>query len=747
MKKSIIFSLVCLIVAGCASTDRMTRMSGGVFDEYSAPKSSRIRSEKYQKLSREFSSASRSNKVEVAGIDDTLINIWPFFFRSNAYWSALWPLIDSDPYGFAFRPFYNHEGDDYSVIFPLSAWNNVEKSGWVTLFAWTPSGFGLIPLTWQWQEGFKGGAYYTPLFMYAYDKTPFEYKGYQGTPFYREDHFLSAFGVINGRETRVDLGEWDWLFWDDYEDKNFKNEWIYRFNGSKPYPENYKKLDEFRREIYNKSPRVETRSYGFVPLWLGEFSDNGDYENRFMLFAGNAKRNRDYHFDVAGDLLGKYREIYNDDYTQNAVEKEFTSFALLSQFSVRDRYNNTALYRALGKLHRIGYSYDGFNRAKPEIIDTLKEIDPQLTLPATVVDDRTYNIYVDELTKKYLGSVPTSKVYEGLFLPLFHYRIAPESSSWVLPTLLTWWENEPARSKFTSWPLMTFIRRSPEEESTTVMTPLVYYAKEFHRKRADYPVFSNDCQRVREFQCAELRDRYVACGLFYRGRFGFNVVKSTADHVAVEELRSALSNLHYEYEQLKQRDKNIIGETGKNDRWVTATEIERLKKLIRYEELKIERTKLTADEAKFNTKIGKALANAEKIGFKLDRETLENKEKADAARSELVEKYTELRFYEDIGNGLFFRKEKNSNGDYNWHFCHILAGGEKNGDRESTNILHLLYRYRKEGSRSEKIFFPFVSVVEDGEDSRVSFLWRVFSLSKRNGKTGGYIFFIPFGDE
>ena len=78
---------------------------------------------------------------------------------------------------------------------------------------------------------------------------------------------------------------------------------------------------------------------------------------------------------------------------------------------------------------------------------------------------------------------------------------------------------------------------------------------------------------------------------------------------------------------------------------------------------------------------------------------------------------------------------------------HILAGGEKDGDKESTHILHLLYRYRKEGSRSEKIYFPFVSTVEDGDDYKFSFLWRVFSISKRNGKTGGHILFIPFGDD
>ena len=39
-----------VLLNGCASSDRMIRMSGGVVDNYSIPSSYRIRSEKYQKL-------------------------------------------------------------------------------------------------------------------------------------------------------------------------------------------------------------------------------------------------------------------------------------------------------------------------------------------------------------------------------------------------------------------------------------------------------------------------------------------------------------------------------------------------------------------------------------------------------------------------------------------------------------------------------------------------------------------------
>ena len=59
-------------------------------------------------------------------------------------------------------------------------------------------------------------------------------------------------------------------------------------------------------------------------------------------------------------------------------------------------------------------------------------------------------------------------------------------------------------------------------------------------------------------------------------------------------------------------------------------------------------------------------------------------------------------------------------------------------------MLHLLYRYRRDGDRSERLFFPFVSIVEDGADSKFSFLWRVFQLKEEKGKYSGYFLFIPF---
>lgn len=88
--------------------------------------------------------------------------------------------------------------------------------------------------------------------------------------------------------------------------------------------------------------------------------------------------------------------------------------------------------------------------------------------------------------------------------------------------------------------------------------------------------------------------------------------------------------------------------------------------------------------------------------------------------------------------------EKFYNGDFKWHFCGILAGGEKHGDFEKSHVLQLLYRFSRQGNSTETLCFPFVSMQSGKDGNSFSFMWRVFHVEKKNGKTGGHFLFIPF---
>ncbi len=130
--------LAALLLSSCASSERMLRMSGAI-GTYEKPKKERISS--YRP-----SPGPRRTADELQGFDQSLINLWPFFFRNADYYSALWPMIDRDPYGFAIRPFYNQEGDEHSVLFPLAAWNSASGAGWAANAYWRKGMFGIAPL-------------------------------------------------------------------------------------------------------------------------------------------------------------------------------------------------------------------------------------------------------------------------------------------------------------------------------------------------------------------------------------------------------------------------------------------------------------------------------------------------------------------------------------------------------------------------------------------------------------------------
>ncbi len=129
------------------------------------------------------------------------VNIWPLFYSRSEFVSILWPMIDYDKYGMAVRPFYNQEGDEYSILFPLSAWNPVNGDGWVATGYWNKHDWGVAPLF-----GFFGddSGYVLP----AWWNTQASGIG----PFWERDHWeaVGAFPlfqhVLQGRQAK------NWLF-------------------------------------------------------------------------------------------------------------------------------------------------------------------------------------------------------------------------------------------------------------------------------------------------------------------------------------------------------------------------------------------------------------------------------------------------------------------------------------------------------------------------------------------------------
>ena len=62
-------------------------------------------------------------------------------------------MIDCDDYGFAVRPFFNQEADEYAILFPLSAWNPVKGDGWAGIVGWSKDGVLIFPVAYIWRDG------------------------------------------------------------------------------------------------------------------------------------------------------------------------------------------------------------------------------------------------------------------------------------------------------------------------------------------------------------------------------------------------------------------------------------------------------------------------------------------------------------------------------------------------------------------------------------------------------------------
>lgn len=73
------------------------------------------------------------------------VNAWPLYYATGAGGvSVLWPFLDFDDNGWAFRPFYVRDGDEHSALWPLSGWD--PDGGWALTSYWNDEGFGAVPL-------------------------------------------------------------------------------------------------------------------------------------------------------------------------------------------------------------------------------------------------------------------------------------------------------------------------------------------------------------------------------------------------------------------------------------------------------------------------------------------------------------------------------------------------------------------------------------------------------------------------
>ena len=737
-----------LLLASCASSERMVRMSGGVIDSYSIPEKHRLRSEKFRKTEQNAGSRKALNEME-PGTDGTLVNLWPFFFRSRQYFSILWPLADFDPYGMAVRPFYNQEGDDKSILFPLSSWNTADGSGWCLLGIWNKDSFFFFPLV---RHGFReenDWLYYTPFFIQTWKTRK---KPYWNNPLKRESFTEFMLGYGFSRISADTSGyERIFSFFDPEKKDRAALENALRYLNFQ-LPEKNETTRQWSERIFASLPERESISAGFFPLFHWEKSPGNESLRLLLLFSGETGKNGGSW--GATPFLGQFETMrrtliptYGISHDLYLAKRSFDAWLLLSRFERKDVPEDTARLRKYNDLYwkLSRHSQDIRSSA---IQKQLQELG--LTLPETVVDPGTLRLFLEDRLKEEAASMKTVPEYSGGFLPLFDYSFRNDRSFWCIPALISWYSRNDSRTFWGSIPLLTFSRTSSEKELFTVAGPLIYLTKTVRKvpgseSYANLPVYSRTTFWTEDADSqAEYENEYALLGLFYRGTDHFLVEKEGLPPGVTEKVRNEMDRLFREKRSLDERRIELKRREEKNNARKADSRLHELEKLLETERIRLAGEELAEKDVKFRLDLAKLKGTAGQVSFELPEGFLNDEASLREAKCRLLDQNTESRKHQDIGNGILWRREVFCNGDSKWNVCGVLAGGETKGDQEYSHILHLLYRHTRKGDRSETLCFPFLVWKEDGADRDFSFMWRVFHLKKTAGKTEGHILFIPF---
>ena len=730
-----LLSLLCL--CGCASSERMARLSGGVVQEYSAPGKHRLRSGKFQQKTGSFSHQENKKRPEFA--EKSLINIWPFFFRSDDYYSALWPFFDYDPYGIALRPFFNKEGDDYSILFPLSAWNTAAKDGWAGFLYWEKDRVGFFPLADFMLKKDRGAVYCTPLFIRSWSRNA----SLNWFAREKESSFTSLALAYFQKSLEVDTSQYSYLYPHNPDYPQYLKELLaYKLYGTGiPVPRNKKELAAYRKKVFADCPLIVNRYYGFVPMF---FVWNKKYHSGFniagLLLHYSKRENR-------SEMASLFHLLYSYEYERNAFST-FTSRErwvippLLSYGGYKEYPRDTPRRRdALAFQHLADRTREPFGKNLPE----MKQLYKRLTgkdMPSVICNYALARDWVNEFISKEKWIVETERF--GGFLPLFCFYSGRNSFFWTMPALLTFSNVHKEGSFFLSLPLLTFWNSNARESVRSTAWRIGYYNKIRRAERMNHPVFDRDTYWTDSYQQHRFEDTYALCGLFYHGRDGFSIAKEGLDPKKIEEVRKQSFELKRRFSFLRNTEKSLVRRTERNQKWQVKSRLDELKKMVDSEEIRIEKEKFDKLEKEFSAKLDLWIKNAAAFGVRFDRTTLEEKN-FNAALEDFLEKTTDIRYSEDFGSGIFFRKEIAENKDYKWHIAAYLASGSKQGECEKTQILHFLYRSSKDKEREEKIIFPFITIRKNKDYSSRSFLWRLWETHESPAGKGGYIFFIPWG--
>jgi len=72
---------------------------------------------------------------------------------------------------------------------------------------------------------------------------------------------------------------------------------------------------------------------------------------------------------------------------------------------------------------------------------------------------------------------------------------------------------------------------------------------------------------------------------------------------------------------------------------------------------------------------------------------------------------------------------------------------DRDAEHSQTSIGYYAYRSGSREGRTSRDAFPFITwdTSDDGRETTISFMWRLWRYERRDETRGGYVLFVPWG--
>jgi len=727
------------------------------------------------------------------------VNLWPLTHFDERGAAVMWPLADFDARGFALRPLVANDGSRWEVLFPWASFDTNSGTGWAVpfyvfeknaglfplanfgAFSWigpvwwnrargaaVTSG-GVFPVVWfgdticvgpVWWTSREGNFGVFPLFGVASLKHigpvwwardddgtaraglfPLFYWGDEGRelgalPFYWQDigpagrTYNALLGFVHNEETADSHSRWVAPFYYDRERPGASDTLLFPFF--------WKRVRGEDAQVFtllgSRSIDADSRSLNIYPFWWSNESEESTWRMLFPLFYFEEEGEErtlltplgGYGWNASGpsrfvNVLGP---LYHSSRSADGREErtavlwplferrrdgEVTTTRAAPFLSVTERPGDTEAWYALGLGHARDSADVRSHRLWPLYAVSEGTRSPRAMYSLTLYGSESRG----EGTSRWLFPLFKSSSSPGAFelslaLGIGAYESRGEDDSWHLWPLVS--HHEGPDAGFGHWTTLFGSAESEGYEEWHVGSPLLWCRETF-----DYPSRREEQQHWLTLFFHESEE---ARGLLVpRGN------EPSAENRVAREEHGFLFGL-FSSENARFR----VWRDGA----VTADES----------------SVLSAFSTRYDALLGfeRAPDDARAI---LERHGFAPADASAAALTDALVRFTatstrEVAFSEHQLWPLFGYERRDD--ALKWNGPLWLVYGEERADYSLFSFLFYGYRSETKGAETRRDIFPFITWDSAPDETRVSFLWRLFRYERRGDRSGGYAFFVPWGD-